>query len=56
MGGENGDSHGTISYGVARTPHSTTKTNDEKAHFSKKLVSSGISDVVIASVYSEKPV
>ena len=25
-----------------------------KAHFSGKLVSSGISDVVIASVYSEK--
>ena len=29
------------------------KTND-KAHFSGKMVSSGISDVAFASVYSEK--
>ena len=34
-------------------PHSTAKTND-KAHFSGRMVSSGISDVAFASVYSEK--
>ena len=27
-----------------------------KAHFSGRMVSSGISDVVIASVHSEKPI
>ena len=35
------------------SPHSTAKTND-KRHFSGRMVSIGISDVVIASVYSEK--
>ena len=35
------------------SPHSTAKTMT-KAHISEKLVSSGISDVVIASVHSEK--
>ena len=34
-------------------PHSTAKTNI-KAKISGKLVSSGISDVAFASVYSEK--
>ena len=33
------------------SPHSTAKTND-KTHSSGRMVSSGISDVVIASVHS----
>ena len=33
--------------------HSTTKTND-KAHVSGRMISSGLSDIVIASVFSEK--
>ena len=35
------------------SPHSTAKSN-EKAHSSGRMVSSGISDVVIASIHSEK--
>ena len=35
------------------SPHSTAKTND-KSTFSGTMVSSDISDVVIASVHSEK--
>ena len=35
------------------SPHSTAKTN-YKAHSSGRMVPIGISDVVIASVYSEK--
>ena len=35
------------------SPHSTAKTN-KKSTFLRKMVSSSISDVVIASVYSEK--
>ena len=34
-------------------PHSTAKTND-KTHSSGRMVSSGISDVMIASVHPEK--
>ena len=36
-------------------PHSTAKTND-KSIISGRMASIGISDVVTASVYSEKPV
>ena len=35
------------------SPYTTAKTND-KSKFLRKMVSSGISDVVIASVYSDK--
>ena len=36
-----------------KNPHSTAKTND-KSTFLRKNVSSGISDIAIASVHSEK--
>ena len=39
--------------GLHFSPHSTAKTND-KSTFLRRMVSSGISDVVIASVHSEK--
>ena len=35
-----------------RSPHSTAKIND-KSTFLRKMVSSDVSDVVIASVHSE---
>ena len=54
MGWENGVSQDTISYG-ANKDHILVRTvllkPMIKAHFSAKMVSSGISDVVIASVY-----
>ena len=53
MGGKNGVSQGTISYSASKDLTVQLKPMI-KAHFSGKLVSSGVSDVVIASVYSEK--
>ena len=37
------------------SPHSGAKTND-KSKISGRMITTGISDVVIASVYSEKPI
>ena len=57
MGRENGISQGTISYGVSKDlflVHRVQLKPMIKAHVSGKLVSIGISDVVIASVYTEK--
>ena len=57
MGGENGISQGTIRYGASKDlilVRTVLLKPMIKAHISGKLVSSGISDVVIASVYSEK--
>ena len=57
MGRENGVSQGTISYGASKDlilVHTVQLKLIIKAHFSGRLVSSGISDVVIASVHSEK--
>ena len=53
MGGKNGVSLGTISYGASKDLTVQLKPMI-KAQFSGKLVSSGVSDVVIASVDSEK--
>ena len=57
MGGKNGVSQGIISYGASKDlilVHTVQLKPMIKAHFSGKLVSSGTSDVVITSVYSEK--
>ena len=57
MGGENGVSQGTISYGASKDlilVHRVQLKPMIKAHFSGTMVSSGISDVAFASVYSEK--
>ena len=57
MGGENGVSQVIISYGASKDLillHTVQLKPMIKAHISGKLVSSGISDVVITSVYSEK--
>ena len=45
---------GTISFGASKDLIFVHTKSMVKAHFSGKLVSRGISDVVIASVYSEK--
>ena len=57
MGWENGISQGTISYGASKDlilVHTVHLKPMIKAHFSGRLVSSGISDVLFASVHSEK--
>ena len=59
MGGENGISQGTISYGASKDlvlVYTVQLKPMIKAHFSGKLVSSGISDVVITLVYPRKPI
>ena len=53
MGGENGVSQGTISYGACKDIILVHKVQ-LKSHFSGRMVCSGKSDDVIASVYSEK--
>ena len=40
-------------HGLHFSPHSTAKTNDKNT-FLTRMVSSGISDVAITSVYSDK--
>ena len=57
MGGENGISQGTISYGPCNDlilVHTVQLAPVIKLHFSGRMVSSGTSDVAFASVYSEK--
>ena len=57
VGGENGISQGTISYGASKDlilVHTVQLKPMIKAHFSGEMVASGISDVAFASVYSEK--
>ena len=44
------------SQGPHFSPRSTAKTNDKKVQISERMASIGISDVVTASVYSEKTV
>ena len=56
MGRKNGI-RSLLAYGASKdlifSPYTTAKNND-KSKFLRKMVSSGISDVVIASVYSDK--
>ena len=53
MGGEELKWHQLISSGPHFSPSSTAKTNDKSTNL-RKMASIGISDVVSASVYSEK--